>query len=147
MVRGGIQEQEEGPFYVKYCPSIFRGVGWDGVRDTAICSRLYTICSKARRKVHRGTSDSSGADGECFLADGNCIAWSCMGTEYGIAKGGACEPFDPTSESGLECIEDFEKKTLQLTQYFARCDNSESCRCVWDDTGESKNEEVCNCKD
>lgn len=66
MVRGGIQEQEEGPFYVEVLSVDFRGVGRDGVCDTAICRRLFAICSKARRKVHRGTSGHSGADGRMF---------------------------------------------------------------------------------
>jgi hypothetical protein len=131
----------------KYCPSIFAALA-----GMACVTPLFAVvCSPSAPKhgakcivAHQVTPEPTG---ECFLADGNCISFSCTGTEFGIAKGGACDPFDPTSESGLECIEDFEKKTLRLTQYAARCESAESCRCVWEDTGESKNEEVCNCKD
>lgn len=131
----------------KFCPSVFAALA-----GMACVTPLFAVvCTPSAPKdgaicvvAHQETPEPTG---ECFLADGGCLSWSCTGTEYGIAKGGACAPFDPTGESGLQCIDNFAATTLQLNQYAARCNNAESCGCVWEETGEVKNEEVCNCKD
>ena len=131
----------------KYCPSIFAGLAGLVCVTPLFAIACTPSAPKEGGKCFVAHVDGPEPTGNCYPADGGCFSWGCSGTAFGIAQGGACEPFDPTGESGLQCVENSGAITLELAEYAARCNSAESCGCVWEDTGEVQYEEVCNCTD
>lgn len=131
----------------KYCPSIFAGLA-----GLVCVTPLFAIACTPSEPKEGGQCivahvDEPETTGFCYPANGGCLSWGCTGKAFGVPLGGACQPFDPTGESGIACVDNAGVFNLEIAEYAARCNSAESCSCVWEDTGVLVYQEVCNCSD
>ncbi len=79
--------------------------------------------------------------------DGTCTNLSCAGTAWGNALPGRCVNGIITENNVPVCESDFAATVVTVHQYTQACESVGGCECVWTQTGEKQNVQVCNCRD
>lgn len=131
----------------KYCPAIL--VALAGIASVTplfavVCGESMTVSGAKCATAHENPPEPPGT---CERDDGGCVSVGCTGTDFGVAVDGACKT-GSVSEVPTDCLENAGTTTLEIAEYSARCISSDNeCRCVWSETGETREEEVCNCED
>lgn len=131
----------------KYCPSIL--VALAGVICVAplfatVCGPQSAIPGGVCLPAHE---NAPALTGSCVLVDGSCVSFDCSSTSFGVAVEGVCGVGDASSEIPQGCLKNSGTVNVTVNEYSARCSGPDGCRCVWEETGNTNQVEVCTCRD
>lgn len=105
------------------------------------------IYSAPARCILAKSTSPQQASGDCSIgADGVCSGSVCSQEAWGTAVPGRCE-VQHYIEMDIPQCETGASTAVTIKKWVAVCYSQDVCWCLWDETGETTDVEVCTCTD